>query len=181
MTVFAAFQVILQRYSGAEDILIGTPITSRTPSEVEPLIGNFLNMAALRCDLSGDPTFSTVLRRSRDTTLNAFSHTDLPFEAMVENLKFERDPSRNPIFQVMLQVMPATELKLGELEVSTYHFDLKFAQFDLSLHLYEGAGGYSGRFEYCTDLFHADTMERLSLNFMHLLEEIVRDPEQKIS
>ena len=181
MTVLAAFQVILQRYSGAEDILIGTPITGRTPSDVEPLIGNFLNMAALRCDLSGDPTFSKVLRRSRETTLNAFSHADLPFEAMVENLKFERDPSRNPIFQVMLQVMPATELKLGDLEVSTYHFDLKFAQFDLSLHLYEGAGGYSGRFEYCTDLFHVDTMERLSLNFMHLLEEIVRDPEQRIS
>ena len=81
----------------------------------------------------------------------------------------------------MLQVMPAKEVKLGDLEVSTFHFDPKFAQFDLSLHLYEEAGGYSARFEYCTDLFQADTIERLSLNFMQLLEGIVRDPEQRIS
>ncbi len=121
MTVLAAFRVLLQRYSSAEDIIVGTPIARR------------------------------------------------------------RDPRRNPIFQVILQVMPAKELKLGELTVGPYHFDLKSAQFDLSLHLYEDAGGYSARFEYCTDLFHADTIERLSQNFVHLLAGIVRDPEQRLS
>ena len=145
------------------------------------MIGNLLNMAALRFKLSGELTFIEALRKSRETALNAFSNSDLPFETTVENLKFERDPGRNPIFQVILQVMPAKELKLGDLQVRLFHFDPKSAQFDLSLHLYEVAGGYSARFEYCTDLFQADTIERLSLNFIHLLEGIVRDPEQRIS
>src|SRR2546430_1484764 len=130
MTILAAFQVLLHRYSGAEDILIGAPVASRTPNEIEPLIGNFLNVVALRCDLSGNPTFLEVLRRSRQTTIDAYSNVDLPFETLVENLKFERDPSRNSIFQVMLQVLPENGSKIGELEISGFHFDLKFAQFD---------------------------------------------------
>ena len=108
MTLLAAFQLLLQRYSGADDIVIGTPIGARTPQELEPLIGNILNMAALRCDVSGDPTFIELLRRTRDTTLNAYSNSDLPFEAMMKHLTFERDPSRNPIFQVLLQVLPTS-------------------------------------------------------------------------
>jgi len=180
MTVLAAFQVLLKRYSGAEDIVIGTPIAAR-PLELEPLIGNFLNMAALRCDLSGDPAFTELLRMSRDTTLNAFSNSDLPFEAMVTHLKFERDPSRNPIFQVLLQLLSTTAPRIGDLEISCFHFDLKIAQFDLSLHLYEEGEGFLGRFEYCTDLFDAETVERLSSNFEQLLHAIVRNPEQKIS
>ena len=101
------------------------------------MIGNFLNMAALRCDLSGNPTFIELLRRTRDTTLNAFSNSDLPFEAMLKNLTFERDPSRNPIYQVLLQVLPTTPPRIGDLDISSFHFDLKFAQVDLSLLLYE--------------------------------------------
>ncbi len=132
MTVLAAFEVLLQRYSGADDIVIGTPVAARTPHEVEPLIGNFLNMAALRCDLSGDPTFIELLRRSRDTTLDAFSNSDLPFGALVEHLKFERDPSRNPIFQVMLEVLSTTAPRIGDLEVTSFQFDPKIAQFDLT-------------------------------------------------
>jgi amino acid adenylation domain-containing protein len=181
LTVLAAFQVLLQRYSGAEDVVIGTPVAVRTPVEVEPLIGNFLNMAALRCDLSGDPTFIELLLRSRDTTSKAFSNTDLPFEAMMKHLKFERDPSRNPIFQVLLTVLSNMAPRIGGLDISSFHFHLNLAQFDLSLRLYEEGGGYTGAFEYCTDLFHADTIERMALNFIHLLEGIVRDPEQKIS
>lgn len=181
MTLLAAFQVLLQRYSGADDMVIGTPVAARTPRELEPLIGNFLNMAALRCDLSGNPTFIELLQRTRDTTLNAFSNSDLPFEPMMKHLKFERDPSRNPIFQVVLQVLPTTAPKIGDLEISSFHFDLKFAQFDLSLHFYEDVGGYRGRFEYCTDLFHAETVERLSLNFVQLLHAIAGNPDQNIA
>jgi condensation domain-containing protein len=181
MTMLATFQVLLQRYSGAEEIVVGTPVAARTPGEIEPLIGNFLNMAALRCRLSGDPAFIELLRRSRDTTLDAFSNSDLPFEAMLKHIAFEWDPSRNPIFQVMLQVLSATVPKIGDLKISNFHFDPKIAQFDLSLHLYEEAGAYLGRFEYCVDLFYPKTVERLSSNFEQLLRAVVRDPQQRIS
>ena len=181
MTLLAAFQVLLQRYTGADDMVIGTPVGARTPRELEPLIGNFLNMAALRCDLSGNPTFIELLRRTRDTTLNAFSNGDLPFEAMIKHVTFERDPSRNPIFQTLLQVLPTTAPRIGDLDISSFHFDLKFAQFDLSLLLYEDVGGYSGRFEYCTDLFEAQTIRRLCGHYDRLLHAIVRDPGQRIS
>jgi len=181
MTLLAAFQVLLQRYTGADDMVIGTPVGARTPRELEPLIGNFLNMAALRCDLSGNPTFIELLRRTRDTTLNAFSNGDLPFEAMIKHVTFERDPSRNPIFQTLLQVLPTTAPRIGDLDISSFHFDLKFAQFDLSLLLYEDVGGYSGRFEYCTDLFEAQTIRRLCGHYDRLLHAIVRDPGRRIS
>jgi len=134
-TFLAAFQVLLQRYSGSEDIVIGTPVGARTRGELEPLIGNFLSMAPLRCDLSGNPSFIELLRRSRRTALDAFSNSDLPFGAMVEHLKFERDPSRNPIFQVMIEVSSTTTPTIGELRVNRFHFDPGIAQFDLSLHL----------------------------------------------
>jgi amino acid adenylation domain-containing protein len=181
MTVLAAFQVLLHRYSGAEDIVIGTPFAARTSDELQPLIGNFLNMTALRCNLSGDPTFIDLLRRSRDTTLSAFSNGELPFEAMIKHLKFERDPGRNPVFQVLLQVLSGTVQKIGDLDISVFHFDLKFAQFDLSLHLYGNAGGYLGRFEYCSDLFEAQTIRRLCGHFETLLEAIARDPDQSVA
>ena len=181
MTVLATFQVLLQRYSGVDDIVIGTPIAARTPPELAPLIGLILNMAALRCDVSGDPTFIELLRRSRDTTLNAFSNGDLPFEALVQRLKIERDPSRSPVFQVALQVLSTPTPKLGALEVSSFEFDLKFAQFDLSLHLYEEVEAYRGRFEYCSDLFDAETIKGLCGHFVRLLEAVVREPDKRIS
>ena len=181
MTMLAAFQVILYRYSGAEDFVIGTPVANRTMTELEPMIGNFLNMLPIRADLSENPTFIGLLKRVREVTLDAFSNKDLPFEKIVENLKFDRDPSSNPIFQVMLQVLNAAKLQLGDLEISNFHFDLNFAQFDLSLHLYEEEGGFIARFEYCSDLFNADTIERMSKHFMKLLEGIVAKPDQSIS
>jgi amino acid adenylation domain-containing protein len=181
MIFLAAFQVLLQKYAGAEDMVIGMPVASRTCREVEPLIGNFLNMVALRCDLSGNPTLIEVLRKSRDTTLNACSNSDLPLEGMMNYLKFERDPSRNSIFQVALQVLSSTTPALGDLEVSSFEFDLKFAQFDLSLHFYEEAEGYRGRFEYCTDLFKAQTIRRLCGHYLTLLEAFVHEPDRRIS
>jgi amino acid adenylation domain-containing protein len=181
MTLLAAFQVLLQRYSGADDLVIGTPLAARNPRDVQSLIGNFLNMVALRCDLSGDPTFVELLRRTRATVLDAFSNSDLPFEAMMKHLRFERDPSRNPIFQVVLQVLPTSVPQLGDLEVSNFYFDLKFAQFDLSVQLYEEAGGYRGRFEYCSDLFKPQTIRRMCAHYGTLLQAIAHDPNQKIS
>jgi amino acid adenylation domain-containing protein len=181
VTLLAAFHTLLYRYSGAEDIVIGTPVGIRTPTEVEPLIGNLLNMVALRCDLSGDPTFLELLRKCRDTTLDAVFNSELPFEAMMTHLKFERDPSRNPIFQVLLTVLPAAASRIGDLEITDFCSDVKFSQFDLSLHVYEEADSYFGEFVYCTDLFHAATIERLVANFLALLHAIARAPQQRIS
>jgi len=181
MILLAAFQVLLHRYAGAEDMMIGMPVASRTSREFDPLIGNFLNMVALRCDLSGNPTLIEVLRRSRDTTLNACSNSDLPLEVLMKYLKFERDPSRSPVFQVALQVLSTPTPKLGALEVSSFEFDLKYAQFDLSLHFYEEVDGCRGRFEYCSDLFDAQTIRRLCGHYLTLLEAITREPDRRIS
>ncbi|HXE84188.1 MAG TPA: amino acid adenylation domain-containing protein, partial [Gemmatimonadales bacterium] len=181
MTMLAAFQVLLQRHAGVDDLIIGTPLAERTPSALEPLIGNFLNMVALRCDLAGDPTFVEVLRRSHDTTVNALSNGVVPFETVMRQVTFERDTSRNPIFQVMLQMLAAPAPRIGNLDVTTFHFDLRSAQLDLSLHLYEEAGGYLGRFEYCSALFERETVERMTARFEQLLRAVVANPDRRIS
>src|SRR6185503_2083757 len=97
------------------------------------------------------------------------------------HVKFERDTSRNPIFQVMLQMLSPPAPRIGNLEVTSFHFDLRIAQFDLSLHLYEEGGGYEGRFEYCTDLFERETVQRLTARFEQLLRDVVTNPERRIS
>ena len=192
MTMLAALSLLLYRYSGAEDILIGVPISMRNFEEVQGLIGNFLNIVALRCDLSGDPTFVELLRRSRETSLAAFSNSQLPFDVLIKNLKCERDPSRNPIFQVLLQILSADVVSedrpeaaslraIGDIEIENFHFDFGVAQVDLALHLYDEPAGYVGRFEYCTDLFERQTIERLSGSFEELLRAVVANPQEKIS
>jgi len=178
--LLAAFQVLLQRYAGSDDIVIGTPVAKRT-RELEPLIGNFLNMVALRGDLSGDPSFAELLRRDRDVVLDAFSNSDLPFELMLKALQLERDPSRNPVFQVLLQVMAMPLPRIGDLRISHFHFDPGTAQVDLALHLYEEPDGYVGRFEYCSDLFDRQTIDRLASHFGNVLDAVVRAPELPIS
>lgn len=180
MTFLAAFQVLLHRYSGAEDIVIGTPLGTRTHGELEELIGDFLNMAALRCDLSGNPIFTELLRRSRNTTLDAFSNSGMPFGALMNHLQFERDASRNPIFQTMLEVSSMTTRRMGDLAVERFNFDPRIAQFDLSLHLWEQGDGYQGRFEYGTELFERETIERLAANFQRLLRSLVGGSGQRI-
>lgn len=180
MTLLAAFQVLLLRYSGAEDIVIGTPMGARTATELEPLIGDFLNMTALRCDVSGDPNFVALLRRTRDMALEAFANSDVPFGVLMKHLRFERDLSRNALFQVMLEVSTTPTPRLGDLELARFNFDLRIAQFDLSLHLWNEGDNYRGRFEYCTDLFHRETVERLSASFQRLLGAIASNPQEKI-
>jgi amino acid adenylation domain-containing protein len=179
-TLLAALQVLLQRYSGSDEILIGTPVSMRTPCELEPLIGNFINMVALRCDLKANPTFLQILRRTRRMMNHAFSKASLPFQTVVESLTFERDISRNPIFQAMLDVLPKLSPRIGDLRVSSFYFDPGVAQFDLSLLVCEEPDRHACRFEYCADLFKADTIERMSSNFVQSLKSIVRMPEQRL-
>ena len=182
MALLAAFQVLLHRYSGADDLIVVTPVANRSATELQPLIGNFLNLLPLRCDVAGDPTFVEVLRRSRDTTLDAFSNGDVPLETVLEHVPLEGTRGGAPMFQVMLQLLPADRPTLEGLAVSNFRFELGFAQFDLGLHFYEEEGGsYRGRFEYCTDLFRADTIQALSANFQSVLHAMVENPSQQIA
>ena len=184
MTLLAAFKVFLYRYSGEDDIVVGTPIAGRNRAEVEGLIGFFVNTLVLRTGLSGDLTFRELLGRVREVALGAYAHQDLPFEKLVEELQPERDLSRNPLFQVMfaLQNVPRHTLKLAGLEVSSVAVGTGTAKFDLSLSvLEEQRGGLRASLEYNTDLFDAATTERMLGHWRNLLEGVVADPEQRIS
>ena len=180
MTLLAAFQTLLHRYTGQEDILIGAPIAGRTRAETEDLIGLFINTLVLRSDLSANPTFRELLQRVRETTLQAHAHQDVPFEKLVEELQLARDLSRQPLFQVMMvyQNPPASSLDLGGLTLSPEDFETRaVVRSDLDLYLWDRTAGIQGNFMYDADLFEAATIERLSKRFAELLESVVRTPD----
>ena len=182
MALLAAFQALLQRYSGTADMVIVTPVATRTGSDLQAVIGNFLNLLPLRCDVSGDPTFVELLQRSRETTLDAFSNADVPFETMIEHARLEETRDGTPMLQAMLQLLPAARPAFDGLQASSFRFDLGFAQLDLSLHFYEeDSGGLRGRLEYCTDLFRSETMEALVASFQDTLRAMATDPSRRIS
>ena len=182
MTLLAAFQVLLHRYSGQEDIAVGTPIAGRRRPELERLVGFFVNTLVLRSDLSGNPSFRTLLARVRDTALEAYTHQDLPFEKLVEELAPARDLSRHPLFQVLfvLQNAPGAPLSLDGVAVSRLSRGNQTAKFDLTLSVRESSVGLHLRWEYASDLFEAATIERMAGHFQILLEAIVTDPDQAI-
>ena len=183
MTLLAAFQTLLHRYTGQADVIVGSPIANRTRAEVEQLIGFFVNTLVLRTNLSGNPTFRELLGRVREVALGAYAHQDLPFEKLVEELQPDRNLSHNPLFQVMfvLQNAPRPELELSDLTLSFLRAESGIARFDLTLFMWEDANGLVGRLEYNTDLFDADTITRLLRQFQTLLEGIVAEPEQRLS
>ncbi len=183
MTLLAAFQLLLGRHAGQDDVLIGSPIAGRSRTELEGLIGFFANTVVLRGNLAGDPTFRELLGRTREAALGAFAHDELPLERLVEALRPERDPSRNPVFQAMLALHnePPMRLAFAGVAVKPLRFEPGSAKVDLSLALTETAGGLRGSIEYCTALFEHATIERLVGHLRRLLEEIVRDPDRPIS
>ncbi|MBW4546344.1 MAG: amino acid adenylation domain-containing protein [Symplocastrum torsivum CPER-KK1] len=183
MTLLAAFQTFLYRYTGQEDMIVGTPIAGRNQMEAEGLIGFFVNTLALRTYLTGNPSFQELLGRVREVALGAYAHQDLPFEKLVEELQPERDRSRTPLFQVMfvLQNTPTSALELPGLTVSSLNIDSKTAKFDLTLFMIETAQGLRASLEYNTDLFNAATITRMLGNFQTLLEGIVANPQQRLS
>ncbi|EGK86184.1 amino acid adenylation domain protein [Microcoleus vaginatus FGP-2] len=183
MTLLAAFQTFLYRYTGQEDIIVGTPIAGRNQVEAEGLIGFFVNTLALRTYLSGNPTFQELLGRVREVALGAYAHQDLPFEKLVEELQPERDRSRTPLFQVMfvLQNTPSSALELPGLTVNSLNIDSGTAKFDLTLFIMETAQGLRASLEYNTDLFNAATITRMLGNFQTLLEGMVANPQQRLS
>ncbi|MBE9120010.1 amino acid adenylation domain-containing protein [Tychonema sp. LEGE 07199] len=197
MTLLAAFQTLLYRYSQQTDIVVGSPIANRNRSEIEALIGFFVNTLVLRTNCSGNPTFRDFLSRVREVTLGAYAHQDLPFEKLVEELHPERSLNRHPLFQVVfgLQNAPVDELELPGLKLSSFHLETQTTRFDLELHLWEAEDKFRSRYGekwkdseglrgvavYNTDLFDEVTIARMLRHFKTLLESIVANPEQGIA
>ncbi len=183
MLLLAAFQTLLHRYAGQDDIVVGTPIANRNRTEVEPLIGFFVNTLVLRTDLSGDPTFRELLGRVREVTLGAYAHQDLPFEKLVEELQPERDTSRTPLFQVMfsLQNAPMPPMKMGGVEISLSDDATTVSPFDLSFDVTERADGLLCGLEYNSDLFDGATIRRMLRHFAVLLDAATAEPATRAS
>ncbi|GER90174.1 hypothetical protein KDW_43360 [Dictyobacter vulcani] len=182
MTLLAAFQILLYRYTGQEDIGIGSGIANRNRREIEDLIGFFVNTLVLRTDLSGNPSVREVIQRVRKITLGAYAHQDLPFEKVVGELQPERDLSRQPLFQILFvfQNFPMPALELADLSLSSVMIESGTAKFDLTLSLEDTAQGIQGWFEYATDLFSETTIERMYQHLQLLLEDIVEHPDRTI-
>jgi len=184
MTLLAVLSVLLARYSGQTDIVIGTPIAGRTQPELETLIGFFVNTLALRFDLSANPTFRELLSQVRQVALNAYDHQDMPFEKLVEALAIKHNPSQNPLFQTMLLLV--NETQSDEFAVPGLRFRMLdtettgTSKFDLVVSVFTAADEADISFEYNTEIFDAATLHRLGYNFHTLLENILQNPEQRV-
>jgi amino acid adenylation domain-containing protein len=183
MVLFAAFAALLHRLAGPEDLVIGTPIANRNRSELEPLIGFFVNTLALRADLSGDPAFADVVARLRPAVLGAYDHQDLPFERLVAELRPERNLAETPLFQVLFALqnnaMPA--LRLPGMELEPLDPDNGTAKFDLTFEVAVSGEGILLSVEHSTDLFDNTRMERWADSFHRVLEAVAEAPERPVS
>jgi len=193
MTLLAAFKILLHYYTQQEDIAVGSPIANRNRSEIEGLIGFFVNSLVMRTDMGGNPTFRELLSRVKQIALGAYAHQDLPFEKLVETLHTERKLDQNPLFQVVfaLQNAPIQPLELPELILRPQQLDTETTRFDLEFHLWQRSSdqgiwvdtsqGISGLIIYSSDLFDESTITRMLGHFQTLLEDIVGDPDKRIS
>ncbi|MDY6802251.1 MAG: amino acid adenylation domain-containing protein [Cyanobacteriota bacterium] len=182
MILFGAFATLLYRYTDREDICIGTPIANRNRAETESLIGFFINTLVLRADLTGTPTFSQLLDRVRERSLEAYDRQDVPFEQIVEALQPERSLSYSPLFQVMfaLQNAPMGELELPGVTLKPMSQDSQSAKFDLTVSMWETETGLEGSWEYNSDLFDRETIARAIGHFQTLLAGIVANPDRQL-
>jgi amino acid adenylation domain-containing protein len=183
MVLLAGYTSLLSRYSGAQDIVVGTPIANRNHIDLEGLIGCFVNTLALRVDLSGTPSTQNLLARIRDTVLEAYELQDMPFETIVDALNVERSMAHNPLFQVMLvlQNTPIDTLRLPGLEWSTLASDETTIRFDLTLTLHEDASGLHAMLEYDIGMFHPNSAARLVARLKHLLLMMAQEPTQEVA
>ena len=182
MTLLTAYSILLHRYTGATDLVVGSPIANRVRPELESLVGFFVNTLPLRIDLSGDPSVRELLVRVRRTAVEAYSHQDVPFEQLVEELRPERNLGHAPIFQVMLvlQNAPAPDLGKTSLEISPVEPRAVAAKFDCTLSVEETADGLACMIEYDTDLFDESTIERQAGHFRNVLRSMVERPEARV-
>ncbi|WHT22386.1 amino acid adenylation domain-containing protein [Crossiella sp. CA-258035] len=182
MVLLAAFQLLLGRYAGAHDVVVGSPVAGRDRAELQHLVGLFVNTVVLRTDLSGDPTFRDLVARVRETALAAYAHQHTPFERIVDELAPERDPSRNPLFQVTFQLTSGTPTELTGLRAEQEPVAWSAAKFDLGLALAAHPdGSLTGQLEYATALFDASTIRRLIGHFTQLLTSIAARPAVRVS
>ncbi|MFG2908408.1 condensation domain-containing protein [Kitasatospora sp. NPDC048286] len=183
MTLLAAFQVLLARCTGQDDVTVGTPISGRTRIEVEPLVGFFVNTLVLRTDLSGDPDFTDVLARVRRCAVEAYAHQDVPFERLVQELRPERDLGRHPLVTVMFQLEdpPALPSGLPGLDVSDHPIPNVVAKFDVEVSLTDLGDRFAGVIRYAADLFDHDTVRQLCEGFRALLDHLADSPERPVS
>ena len=183
MLLLAAYQMLLHRHTGQEDIVVGTDIANRNRIETESLIGFFINQLVLRTDLSGDPSFLDLLGRVREVVVGAFAHQDFPFDKLVDALKPERQSAFTPLFQVklVLQNVPLTMPEIPDLKLRSQEVDTGTSQFDLILNLFETEQGLVGEMYYKTDLFKPESVARLVGEFQLLLEQITLRPAASLS
>ncbi|PUE53047.1 hypothetical protein B9Z45_13190 [Limnohabitans sp. 2KL-17] len=183
MVLLAAFKVLLWRWSGQTDVVVGSPIANRNRSEIEGLIGFFVNTLLLRSNLGGDPTFEDLLGRVRETALQAYAHQDLPFERLVEELQPQREANYTPLFRVMfaLQNAPLGELVLPGLSLRRLEVRTGSAKFDLTLFMWEQDQTLSAEIEYSSDLFDESTMQRLAAQLQALLAQVASQPQARLS
>ncbi|MGZ4112950.1 MAG: condensation domain-containing protein, partial [Tumebacillaceae bacterium] len=181
MLFLAAFKALLYRYTGQRDIIVGVPVGNRTKPEVEDILGYFLTTSALRTDVTGEMNFRELLKKVREVSLGAYRHQDLPFGLLLDELKPERDPSRNPVFQVCFVYVdvPEDPFTFPGVEVLEDKLDGQTAKFDMTLGVIENEGGAS-LMEYNVDLFKPETIARVIEHFVALLESIVAHPEMPI-
>ena len=182
MTMLAAFKVLLHRYTGQTDIVVGSPIANRNRSEIEPLIGFFVNTLVLRTQIQSKECFSELLSRVQEVTLGAYAHQDLPFERLVEELLPERLLNSNPLVQVMfaLQNAPMSELQLTGLQLSRLELEYNTTRFDMEWHVWEQSQGLQVIVFYATDLFAQQTIHRMLGHFQTLLDSVVANPQHQI-
>ncbi|WP_342552941.1 amino acid adenylation domain-containing protein [Paenibacillus sp. FSL R7-0652] len=183
MVLLAAYNVLLHKYSGQEDVIVGTPIAGRNHGDVQPLIGIFLNTLAIRSYPAADKTFLSYLQEVKETTLQAFEHQNYPFEALVERVQVTRDLSRNPLFDTLftMQNTENEEFELEGLRLIPYPSQLDTAKFDISLDVGEENGGLDYSFEYATALYKRETVERLAKHYEQLLITVASQPDTKIA
>ncbi len=183
MTLLAGWQALLARYTGQDDVVVGTAVANRTRRETEELIGFFINTLVLRTDMSGEPHFTELLRRVREVCLGAYAHQEVPFERLVEELRPERSLSHSPLFQVAfgLNNAPRVELQLPGLQLSAVEVEDEEVRFDLTLWVAESPEGLRGRWTYRTELFDAETIRRMTAHWEMLLRSIVASPDAPLS
>jgi amino acid adenylation domain-containing protein len=183
MTLLAAYQVLLSRYSGQEKIVVGTDVANRTSAETETLIGFFINVLAMCADVSGNPTFREVLKRVRSMALGAYAHQDMPFDKLVKDLQPDRNTSHSPIVQSLfvMQNIPNPGRSLAGLELSNFDMPLTQSKFDLALFMSVRDGKIAGYWVYRTALFDASTMRRMGRHYETLLRNAVAEPETRLS
>ncbi|EPD93653.1 condensation domain-containing protein, partial [Paenibacillus sp. HGH0039] len=184
MILLSAYNVLLSKYGGQEDVIVGTPVAGRTDADLEPVIGMFVNTLAIRNRPAGDKTFLSFLEEVKESALGAFEHQDYPFEELVERLNVKREAGRNPLFDTVfdMQNIEEHEASLGTLRLKPYELDdLEEAKFDLTLFMSEDNGALSGGFFYGTKLFKEARIRTMIQDYLHILSQICENPESRLS